>query len=72
MAAKKENEAKVTLWTATMKSEFSGAIMACSIEMFGYIVGGAAAREKALKIMQTRHQELTERENEKQKSPAGS
>jgi hypothetical protein len=63
MATKKSNEAKVTLWTDTMKSEFKGTISACTIEMFGYIMPAknktaAEVREAALKWMQKKHEIL--------------
>lgn len=65
MPSKKSNEMKVTLWTATMKSEFSGTICACAcaIESFGYIMPtknhtAREAREMALKLMQDHHEKL--------------
>lgn len=57
MAAKKTNEAKFTAWTGTMKVEANGTISACALELFGYIKD-AATREKILRLMQLRHEEL--------------
>lgn len=61
MATKKSNEAKVTLWNDTMRVDFSGTIMACCLESFKHIMGGPENRERALKMMQTRHDELKEK-----------
>jgi hypothetical protein len=62
---KKSNEAKVTLWTDTMKSEFSGTISGCVLEMFGYIMPSKAKtktaaemREQVLKLLQRQHEQL--------------
>ena len=59
MTSKKINEAKFTAWTETMKVEANGSISACALELFGYIKG-ADVREKILKLMQARHEEMKE------------
>jgi hypothetical protein len=63
MATKKSNEAKITIWTDTMRSEMSGSISSIVFETFSYIMPGktktaAEMRAMILKLMQDRHEEL--------------
>ena len=62
MAKRPSNKAKVKLWTDTLTSDFEGPIMGCAIEMFAYIPGGKEKREKALQLMQEKHERLCEYE----------
>jgi hypothetical protein len=57
---KKSNEAKIVIWTDTMRSEMHGTISAVVIDSFPYIMGGAEMRETALKLMQATHERLQE------------
>lgn len=60
MAKKKENEARFTAWTTTgMRVDANGTIGACALELFG-LTPGKEMREKILKLMQERHERLTE------------
>lgn len=43
------NHAKVTAWTKTVKAEFSGSLLACSIELFRTLE--LAQMERALEKM---------------------
>lgn len=63
MASKKSNEAKITIWTDTIKSEMVGSISAVVIDSFPYIMGGktrtaAENRELALKLMTEQHEKM--------------
>lgn len=65
MASKKSNEARITIWTDTIKSEMSGSIAAVVIDSFHYILGGksktpAEMRELALKLMTEQHEKMKE------------
>lgn len=58
MPAKKVNEAKFTAWTASgLRMEANGSISACSLELFG-LIDKPELREKIIKLMQQRHDEL--------------
>jgi hypothetical protein len=52
MAKRKEDWAKVKVWTPTMTSDFEGPRLACAIELFGTL--NADERKRALVLMALR------------------
>lgn len=70
MAKRPTNKAKVKLWTETITSDFEGPIMGCALELFAMIPGGKEKREKALQLMQERHQAMSEREAQREPETA--
>ena len=70
MAKRQSNKAKVKVWTETLTSEFEGPILGCALELFAMIPGGKESREKALQLMQERHQGMCEREEQREKEAA--
>ncbi|BEM41630.1 hypothetical protein [Serratia marcescens] len=67
MAIKKAPySAKVKMWLPTMTADLEGGLRGCAVEMFRYLP--AAQRVKALHDMQKAHEEMSEREAQKQAS----
>ncbi|WP_282676834.1 hypothetical protein [Serratia marcescens] len=56
--------AKVKMWLPTMTADLEGGLRGCTVEMFRSLP--ADQRMKALHDMQKAHEEITEREAQKQ------
>jgi hypothetical protein len=63
----RSDHAKVTVWTPSMKSDFSGGRSSCCIQMFMYVdtENMGAVLEKMHEIYEKRQEHINEREKDK-------